>query len=137
MIVFFDTSVHIAILRGDLSLESSLGSINGTVRMSPVVASELLRGAKGNARRTVKQLIDHLVPLEPPSWRRLWLEAGAVLRDVFADHEAVGLAQLQNDCLLALTAQRTGALLVTLDGHFTQLRRHRSFPLRLVAHEAR
>ncbi|MGE0827562.1 MAG: hypothetical protein AB7G75_35165 [Candidatus Binatia bacterium] len=30
----------------------------------------------------------------------------------------VGLAWLQNDCLLALTARYTGAVFLTADGHF-------------------
>jgi predicted nucleic acid-binding protein len=48
MIAFFDTSIHIRMLRGQLSLDAVLQEI-GTlpVRLSLVVASELLRGIFG------------------------------------------------------------------------------------------
>jgi predicted nucleic acid-binding protein len=42
---------------------------------------------------------------------------------VFPDHETIGLARLQNDLLLALTARHTGSLLVTSDAHFAALQR--------------
>lgn len=129
MIAFFDTSVHVALLRGDLSAEVVLATVGGgPVRLSPVVASELLRGARGRAAaRAVSKLVDGLVPLEPPSWRRCWLDAGRVISRTFRDHEEVGLARLQNDVLLALTARATGATFVTLDRHFSGLTRHVAF----------
>lgn len=65
--------------------------------------------------------------IEPPSWRAAFLDAGTLLRRVFVDHEAIGLARLQNDVLLALTARHTGAVLVTRDRHFEALRRHLTF----------
>jgi predicted nucleic acid-binding protein len=128
MIAFFDTSVHVELLRGRLDLDAVLARIEaGPVRLSPIVASELLRGATGRARRAVERLIEQLVPLEPPSWRATWLEAGRILPAVFRDHEALGLARLQNDVLLALTARHTGALFVSLDQHFVTLRRRFAF----------
>ncbi len=102
------------------------------VRLSPVVASELLRGVSGRGRRSVEKLITQLVPLEPPSWRRCWIEAGRLLPQIFPDHEHVGLARLQNDCLLALTARHTGAVFVTGDGHFESIRGHVPFNLRVL-----
>jgi predicted nucleic acid-binding protein len=55
---------------------------------------------------------------------------------VFPDHEAIGLARLQNDLLIALTARHTGTLLVTSDPHFTALRRHVPFAVTVLpAHE--
>jgi len=122
MIVFFDTCVHVDLLRGALPPDAVQQRVSGPIRLSPVVASELLRGARGNARAAVEQLIDRLQPIEPPSWRNAFLEAGRLLPDVFAHHEALGLAKLQNDVLLALTARHTGARLVTRDAHFTALR---------------
>lgn len=133
MIAFFDTSVHVALLRGQLSAEAVLGAVQGgPVRLSPVVASELLRGTRGRAARAVEKLVDQLLPIEPPSWRRCWLDAGRVLPEVFADHEEIGLARLQNDVLLALTARSTGAMLVTMDAHFATLRRHVPFAVVLL-----
>jgi len=128
MIGFFDTSVHVALLRAHLSLDEVLGRAPvGPVRLSPVVASELLRGSRGRTRRAVERLIARMAPIELPSWRAGFLEAGRLLPGIFADHEEIGLARLQNDVLIALTARHTGAMLVALDGHFAALRRHVPF----------
>src|SRR5205807_289116 len=93
-------------------------------RLSPIVASELLRGVSGHGARSVIRLVRGLIPVEPPSWRSCWLETGRLLSRVFPDHEALGLAQLQNDLLLALTARQTGTLFVTDRGRVVaELRR--------------
>lgn len=133
MIAFFDTSVHVDLLRGARTVDQVLRALgNPLVRLSPVVASELLRGVSGRGARAVNRLIHGLAAVEPPSWRQCWFEAGRLLPLVFADHEAVGLARLQNDALLALTARHTGAALVTGDTHFATLRRHVRFELRIL-----
>ena len=133
MIAFFDTSVHIDLLRGARPLAEVLTAIgNPPVRMSPIVASELLRGVSGHAVRSVMRLVRGLVPVEPPLWRSCWLEVGRLLPRVFPDHEEIGLARLQNDLLLALTARHTGTLLVTTDPHFAALRSHIPFTLKLL-----
>lgn len=133
MIAFFDTSVHVPLLLGAMSVDAILREVgNPTVRLSPVVASELLRGASGRARRAVEALVTRLVPLEPPSWRRCWLEAGRLLPRIFPHHEGLGLARLQNDCLLALSARHTGAVLVAADRQFETIRHHVPFSLRMV-----
>lgn len=133
MIAFFDTNLHIDLLRGTRSLAEVLLAIgNPTVRLSPVVASELLRGVSGRGARSVARLVRNLFALEPPSWRSCWLETGRLLPRIFADHEDLGLARLQNDLLLALTARHTGALLVTGDTHFTAIRRHVPFTLKVL-----
>ena len=133
MTAFFDTNIHIPLFSGRLSWEVLLTeSGNVPVRLSPVVASELLRGVSGRGQRKVEQLVRQLVPMEPSSWRRCWYEAGRLLPKIFPDHEAVGLARLQNDCLLALTARDTGALFLTADAHFETLCRHVRFQLKLL-----
>lgn len=133
MIAFFDTSVHIDILRGALEVADVLERVQGgPVRMSPIVASELLRGASGKAARVVERLASSLVSIEPPSWRNAWLEAGRILPRAFASHENVGLARLQNDVLLALTARHTGAVLVSRDAHFRTIQRHLRFSALLI-----
>ena len=67
MIAFFDTSVHVDLLRGDLRLADVIERVHGgPVRLSPVVASELLRGASGKAARSIERLISSLVSIEPP-----------------------------------------------------------------------
>jgi predicted nucleic acid-binding protein len=133
MVAFFDTSIHIDILRGTISVADVLEAAgNPPVRLSPVVASELLRRVSGRATRSVMRLVRGLLPLEPPSWRSCWLETGRLLPRVFPDYEAVGLARLQNDLLLALTARHTGSLFVTGDEHFRALRRYVSFAVKVL-----
>jgi predicted nucleic acid-binding protein len=133
MIAFFDSSVHIGLLRNALSWQAVQNAVApARIRLSPIVASELLRGATGRAARTVEDLIARTVSLEPPSWRRCWIEAGRLLPKIFPRHEELGLAQLQNDCLLALTARYTGASFLTADAHFESIRRHVQFDLRML-----
>jgi len=134
MIAFFDTSVHIDILRGDLHVADVLERVQGgPVRLSPVVASELLRGASGKAARDDRRETSSLVPIEPPSWRNAWLEAGRILPKAFASYEHIGLARLQNDVLLALTARHTGAVLVSRDAHFRAIQRHVRFSALVIS----
>src|SRR5205085_4821593 len=118
----FDTSVHVDVLRGALSPDAVLALVEGgPVRLSPVVAHELLRGARGHAVRAVSRLVAELVRLEPPSWSACWIEAARLLPRIFEHHAPVGLARLQNDALLALSARHTGAAFVTRDAHFAAL----------------
>jgi predicted nucleic acid-binding protein len=134
MIAFFDTNVHIDVLRGARSPASVLAAVgNPVIRLSPVVASELLRGVSKRSVRSVMRLVRGLVSLEPPSWRSCWLETGRLLPRIFANHEGIGFARLQNDLLLALTARHTGALLVTGDAHFLTVRRYVPFALEVLA----
>lgn len=133
MIAFFDSNIHIDLLLGRLALDNILQEIgNLPVRLSPIVASELLRGVSGQASRSVEKLINQLLPLEPSSWRRCWYETGRLLPRIFPSHEEIGLARLQNDLLLALTARHTGALFVTIDDHFDTIRRFISFRMRIL-----
>ena len=133
MIAFFDTNIHIALLRGTLTVDEVLERVGvGPVRLSPIVACELLRGARGKAARAVDKLVARMVSIEPPSWRESFLEAGRLLPRVFRDHEQVGLARLQNDVLIALTARHTGAVLVTRDAHFHALREQVPFVLAVL-----
>ena len=136
MIAFFDSSIHIDLLLGKRALDSILQEIgNLPVRLSPVVASELLRGVSGQAGRSVAKLIAQLLPLEPSSWRQCWYDAGRLLPRIFPTHEEIGLARLQNDLLLAFTSRHTGALFVTTDGHFDTIRRFIPFRMRILQGE--
>jgi predicted nucleic acid-binding protein len=134
MIAFFDTNVHLGLLLGSLTSEEVLEHAERRrIRLSPVVGHELLRGASGRARRSVETLVRQLLPIEPPSWRRCWTEAGRLLPRIFPHHEEIGLARLQNDILLAATARHTGALFLTRDGHFRTIREHVPFRLRWLS----
>ena len=80
MIAFFDTNVHIDLLTGEFSLDAVLREIGRLpVRLSPVVASELLRGVSVQGRSSIDKLIGQLVSVEPPSWRQCWYDAGRLL----------------------------------------------------------
>jgi predicted nucleic acid-binding protein len=130
MIAFFDTNIHISVLTGAVSFDHVVQQTGSfPVRLSPVVASELLRGVANQPRNLVERLVRQLLALEPPSWRQCWYEAGRLLPRIFPHHEEVGLSRLQNDILLALTARHTGALFVTSDGHFDTIRRLLPFRL--------
>jgi predicted nucleic acid-binding protein len=130
MIAFFDTSIHIDLLTGTLSFDQVVQKMGSApVRLSPVVASELLRGVSKRPRSVVERLVRQLVPIEPPSWRQCWYDAGRLLPEIFPHHEEIGLSRLQNDLLLALTARHTGALFITYDGHFETIRRLMAFRL--------
>ena len=133
MIAFFDTSIHIPLLSGALSLDTVLQEIGFLpVRLSPVVASELLRGVTDSGRRKVETLVRQLVSIEPPSWQRCWYDTGRLLPKIFPDHEEIGLTRLQNDCLLALTARSTGSVFLTADSHLDTIRRYAPFQLRIL-----
>jgi predicted nucleic acid-binding protein len=128
MIAFFDTCIHIDLLTGALSFDQVVQQIGSVpVRLSPVVASELFLGVSKRPRSVIERLVRQLVPIEPPSWRQCWHDAGRLLPKIFRDHEEIGLNRLQNDLLLALTARHTGALFVTTDSHFEAMRRLISF----------
>jgi predicted nucleic acid-binding protein len=127
MIAFFDTNVYVRLMRGDVAHERL--ARDSVIRLSPIVASELLRGARRGAIRLVEDVVSGLLPVEPPSWRRCWLEAGRLLPRIFPAHEDIGLSRLQNDCMLALTARHTGADFFTYDSHFETIRRHLPFRL--------
>ena len=107
MIIFFDTSVYIDLFAGVLTT-SSLAERFGhhIVRVSPVVLHELYRRARAKpAKRLVDRLTNQLLRIEPPSWAGAWIAAGQLLPRLFPDHESLGLARLQNDLLLALSAR--------------------------------
>jgi predicted nucleic acid-binding protein len=106
------------------------------VRHSSVVLSELRRGARTpNARR----LIQSLHRLARVRWEpndQDWWEAGRLVREI-GDAEKWEInkrREFQNDALIALTARRHGATVVTANaGDFNLL--SRELGIRLVALE--
>jgi predicted nucleic acid-binding protein len=88
------------------------------VRHSAVVLSELRRGARNQqARRTVESLYRVATQIWEPTAADWW-EAGKLVRDLGDQHgwDIHKRRGFQNDALLALTARREGALLVTSNG---------------------
>jgi predicted nucleic acid-binding protein len=111
-----DTNVYIDFWEKGLHAQS-VQAIHAAfvVRHTAVVLSELRRGARTQqARRTVEALFRLATAVWEPSAGDWWA-AGKLIRDV-GDQQGWDIhkrREFQNDALLALTARREGALLVT------------------------
>ena len=85
------------------------------IRHSAVVLSELRRGARG---REAERLVTALFELATVRWKPSvadWWEAGRLIRTI-GDKRGWGINKrrdFQNDALIALTARRHGAAIVT------------------------
>lgn len=122
-----DTNVYIDHWEGRLD-EAALEPIRRAfvVRQSAVVLSELRRGA-----RTVRarRLVESLRRLSPAEWEPTsedWWAAGLLIRRIGDAHdwEVAKRREFQNDALIALTARRHGATVVTTNrGDFELLAR--------------
>ncbi len=122
-----DTSVYVghweAGLYDALLLDVSKGFV---VRHSAVVLSELRRGARS---REAQRLVDGLFRLARTIWEPNaadWWEAGQLVRQIgdLEGWEVNKRREFQNDALIALTAYRYGATVVTTNRRdFSLLRR--------------
>ncbi|MBI4605416.1 MAG: type II toxin-antitoxin system VapC family toxin [Planctomycetes bacterium] len=96
------------------------------VRFSAVVLSELRRGAR---TRELHRRVEALRRLARERWAPTegdWWEAGRLVREIGDEQgwEGGKRRDFQNDCLIALTARRHGAAVVTGNhGDFEPLRR--------------
>jgi len=95
------------------------------IRHSIVVLSELQRGARGrDAERLVTSLFELATVVWEPSARDWW-EAGGLIRKV-GDKQNWDINKrrdFQNDALIALTARRYGATIVTANSSDFELLR--------------
>lgn len=87
------------------------------VRHSAVVLSELRRGAR---TREAQRRVEALARLAAVQWEPTaadWWEAGALIRKIGDAHgwDRSKRRDFQNDALIALTARRHGAAVVTAD----------------------
>jgi predicted nucleic acid-binding protein len=95
------------------------------IRHSAVVLSELRRGARG---RDAEQLVARLFELATVRWEPSaadWWEAGKLVRTI-GDKQAWDIRKrrdFQNDALIALTARRHGATVVTANSSDFELLR--------------
>ena len=85
------------------------------IRHSAVVLSELRRGARG---REAERLVANLFELATVRWEPSvadWWEAGRLVRNIGdkQDWDIHKRRDFQNDALIALTARRHGAIVVT------------------------
>ena len=111
-----DTSIYIGHWERGL-YEELLASVrrSSIVRHSAIVLSELRRGAR---TRRAQDLVNGLSRLAAVQWEPTaadWWDAGRIIRDI-GDERGWGPAKrrdFQNDTLIALTARRHGAAVVT------------------------
>ena len=126
-----DTAIYIDVWESDRH-QTLLASLRRRVivRHSAVVLAELYRGARTTT--ALKRVLD-LYRLARPCWtpdEGDWHAAGRVLRQigVLNSWEGGRLWQLQNDVLIALTARKYGATVVTTNRRdFEMLARHIRF----------
>jgi len=116
-----DTDVYIDHWEGRSAVDEALARIRRAfiIRHSAVVLSELRRGARtAAARRQVSSLHRFAVVQLAPSAEDWWA-AGDLIRTIGdARHwEAAKRREFQNDALIALTARRHGATVVTRNQH--------------------
>lgn len=108
-----DTSVYVENVRAGRFV-NELVNLPFLVRVSAVVVAELARGARSRpALRFVAQLARHR-PLVTPA-EGDWVRSGTIVRGFAERHgfEVGKLRDLHFDTLIALTARRIGAYLIT------------------------
>lgn len=111
-----DTSVYIGHWQGGL-YDAALDQVRRAfiVRHSAVVLSELRRGAR---TRAAERMVARLYALARDPWtpnQKDWWEAGRLIRTLGDAHDwdRSKRRDFQNDALIALTAKRHGATVVT------------------------
>ena len=119
--------MHAAILDAGVYIDHWSGALAETafadvqrafiVRYSSVVLSELRRGARTPQAR---RLVEALFKLAHVQWSPTasdWWEAGHLIRKIGDAHDwdSTRRMRFQNDTLIALTARRQGATVVTLN----------------------
>ena len=117
LLAILDTNVLIRLLRNGRGEDYEDASRRYLVRHSAVVLSELYRGASDPvSRRAVDGVVNGATRIWAPSSDD-WLHAGKLVR-VLGDRQGYDVhkrRELQNDCLIALTARRHGAVVLTGD----------------------
>jgi predicted nucleic acid-binding protein len=113
-----DTSIYINHWEGRLA-EDALLSVRRAfiVRQSSVVLSELRRGARTPRARRLVETLFRLAKIQWAPGPSDWWEAGRIVRKIgdALDWDTHKRQAFQNDALIALTARRYGAAVVTAD----------------------
>lgn len=111
-----DTDVYVGYWeRGLFEREIAFAERAFVVRHSAVVLSELRRGARSRAAR---RLVERLFRIAAVRWEPTvvdWWEAGRLVREIGdrQNWDTRKRRDFQNDALIALTARRHGATVVT------------------------
>src|SRR6266540_1371186 len=112
-----DTAVYIDHWEGVPALEDVLAKIcpGFIVRHSSVVLSELRRGARTVAARRRVSALYKIAAIQWAPTAEDWWSAGDLVRTIGDAHDwdVAKRREFQNDALIALTARRQGATLVT------------------------
>ena len=112
-LAILDTSVYIDNLRSGRFKQEIL-DLRLVVRCSAVVLAELSRGARSREmRRFVDGLAKNLRIIAPTE--REWIESGKIICYLIAEHgyNVNKTREIHFDVLIALTARRIGAYLIT------------------------
>ena len=122
-----DTSVYINHWEGALDQHALLSVRRAfVVRQSSVVLSELRRGARTHDGRRLVEALFRLAKIQWAPTTADWWEAGRLVQRIgdAQDWDRHKRQAFQNDALIALTARRYGATIVTADqDDFDLLRR--------------
>ena len=135
-----DTSIYISALRrGD---QAAVGlrrvAANSPLWLSAVVLEELYAGAGERERRVIERLerdFDRAKRILVPS-QRDWTDAGKVLARLAAKYgfEQIGQGRLTNDALIAMSAGRLGARVITANQRdYSRLAEFRTFHWEVAA----
>jgi predicted nucleic acid-binding protein len=135
-----DSSVYISGLRraDEALLALRRWSADAPVWLSAVVLEELYAGASGRVRHSLERMereFDRMQRILVPNLSD-WTETGRVLARVAAKYgyEKIGQGRLANDALLAMSAARMGATVITVNERdFARLAEFRSFKWKLSA----
>jgi predicted nucleic acid-binding protein len=123
-----DTAVYIDHWEGVVAIEDALTDIRRAfiIRHSSVVLSELRRGARTAAARRRVSALYEIAAIQWAPTAEDWWRAGDLVRKIgdARDWDVAKRREFQNDALIALTARRHGATIVTRNrGDFELLER--------------
>lgn len=136
--LLFDTSIYIDAMRsgGDTAAELRRTAAGSALWLSSVVLEELYAGVNARGRRAVERLERDFRRADRILVPNLsdWTQTGKVLALLGAryDYEQIGKARLTNDALIAMSAGRTGIMVITANGRdFAKLAEFRAFRWRV------
>ena len=129
-LAILDTSVYVDNLRSGRFKQEIL-DLKLVVRCSAVVLAELSRGARSREmRRFVDGLAKNLRIIAPTE--REWIESGKIVCHLIAErgYDVNKTREIHFDVLIALTARRIGACLITYNSKdFTAIQKYVGFEL--------
>jgi predicted nucleic acid-binding protein len=129
-VAILDTSVYIDNLRSGRFKQEIL-DLKFVVRCSAVVLAELSRGARSPLmRKLVDDLAKNLHVVAPNE--REWIQSGRIVNRITTakGYDIQKTREIHFDVLIALTARRIGAHLITCNGDdFTAIREYMNFNL--------